>query len=69
MVKAFEQLAEDAVAKLSKTKNGRSSFEKLDSQIASVVVEQLGTDLYAHVAEEGPDDARRARRPLHRHHL
>ncbi len=75
MAKAFEQIAEDAVAKLSSAnaKNARSAYEKLDSHIASVVVEQLasgavpdvltiylmGSDLYAHIAEEGPDDARR----------
>ncbi len=74
MVKAFEQLAEDAISTLANAKNARGTYEKLDAHIASVVSDQLatgpvpdvltvylmGTDLYAHIAEEGPDDARRS---------
>ncbi len=55
-------------------KVGRGAYAKLDQQVVAVVVEALeknpvpdvltvylaGTDLYAHVAKEGPDAARRA---------
>ena len=73
LLKAFEVFFEEAAAKLT-NKTRRSAYEKLDRQVVSVVVDALeknpvpdvltvylsGTDLYAHIAEEGPDEARRA---------
>jgi len=73
MAKAFEQVIEEVVAKVNGSNEARGGFEKLDRQIITVINEELekgqvpdvltvylaGTDLYAHVAQEGPDDARR----------
>lgn len=76
LVQAFEHLVESGVneAQGKRKKAARDAFEKLDNELVGDVVEALdhgtvpdvltvylmGTDLYAHVAEEGPDQARRA---------
>ena len=75
MAHAFEHLVEETSAKIvQKDKPSRSFYEKLDKDVVDVVTGALekgpvpdvltvylsGTDLYAHVAEEGPDVARRA---------
>jgi hypothetical protein len=75
LAEAFEELIEDAArAVQAKKRNARAPYQKLDEDVISVVVNELakgpvpdvltvyliGTDLYAHVAEEGPDAARRA---------
>jgi hypothetical protein len=71
---AFEQVVLDAGAKLVARNSDPGAYKKLDESVVGAVVEQLekgpvpdvltlylsGTDLYAHVAEEGPDEARRA---------
>jgi hypothetical protein len=72
---AFEHAIEEAVKKgAGAAKPTRDAYQKLDEQVVDAVVEELekgavpdvltvylsGTDLYAHIAEEGPDDARRA---------
>jgi len=71
---AFEQIVEDAGAKLTNRKSDPGVYRKLDESVVSAVLGDLekgpvpdvltlylsGTDLYAHVAEEGPDEARRA---------
>ena len=72
MVKAFEAFVEKQVAKAS-GKSSRSVYENLDRAVIDGLVGHLasgpvpdvltlylaGTDLYAHVADEGPDEARR----------
>ena len=74
IAKGFEAFIEDAVAKHVEQRESRAVYEKLDSEIVDVVIHRLrenplpdvltvylsGTDSYAHVAEEGPDPARRA---------
>jgi hypothetical protein len=69
---AFEHLVAKVVSDNEKD-NLRRPYETLDRQAIDVVVDELaegalpdvlsiylsGTDLYAHVAEEGPDEARR----------
>jgi hypothetical protein len=72
---AFEHAIEEVVKKGSgASKPTRDAYQKLDEQVVDAVVDELekgpapdvltvylsGTDLYAHIAEEGPDDARRA---------
>jgi hypothetical protein len=74
-VDAFEAEVETAVKRLVvNDKESREIYAKLDNAVAGVVVENLekgpvpdvltiyfsGTDLFAHVAEEGPDAARRS---------
>ncbi|MDP9001664.1 MAG: alkaline phosphatase family protein [Myxococcota bacterium] len=73
VVEAFQSFVEEAVTKLATQKETRAVYQKLDEQIMDVVVGALdagpipdvltvylsGTDLYAHVAAEGPDAARR----------
>jgi hypothetical protein len=70
---AFEQVIEDAGSKLTGHKSDPGPYRKLDESVVSAVLGDLekgpvpdvltlylsGTDLYAHVAEEGPDEARR----------
>jgi hypothetical protein len=72
---AFEDFLTEQVLKAGqKHKATRSVYEKLDRDVVATLDEALkegqvpdvltlylsGTDLYAHVAEEGPDEARRA---------
>ncbi|MEO7097347.1 MAG: alkaline phosphatase family protein, partial [Polyangiales bacterium] len=71
---AFEHAIVEAVKKVEGAKKPtRDAYQKLDEQVVDAVVEELeegalpdiltvylsGTDLYAHIAEEGPDEARR----------
>jgi predicted AlkP superfamily pyrophosphatase or phosphodiesterase len=72
--KAFEAFLEGNVRKVAGGKNPRGLYQDLDESVVDVVVDTLdkgavpdvltvyigGADLYAHVAEEGPDDARSA---------
>jgi hypothetical protein len=74
LARAFEHVIEAAVAQGDRRRVARDPYEKLDKQVVSVVVDALekgplpdvltvylsGTDLYAHIAEEGPDAARQA---------
>ena len=75
MAHAFETLFEEVVKKgTAQNKPSRNVYEKLDRDVVDKVTSTLdkgpvpdvltvylsGTDLYAHIAEEGPDDARRA---------
>ncbi len=75
LTEAFEEVVDDvATAVESKKKNRRRAYQRVDQDVTNVVVNALakgpvpdvltvyliGTDLYAHVAEEGPDAARRA---------
>ncbi len=74
VVNAFEAFVEGAVEKAAAQKESRRIYEELDKQVVDVVIGALdaetlpdvltvylsGTDLYAHVAAEGPDVARRA---------
>ncbi len=71
LVQAFEHFFEQVAAGARVTRDG---FKKLDEQVVSAVVTELehgdlpdvlaiylpGTDLYAHVADEGPDEARKS---------
>jgi predicted AlkP superfamily pyrophosphatase or phosphodiesterase len=73
--KAFEAFVVSQVKKISEGKTARDVFSGLDDEVIDVLVEKLededqvipdvitlylsGTDLYAHVAAEGPDTARR----------
>jgi hypothetical protein len=71
---AFEGFIEVEAKKLSKNKESRKLYADLDQAVIDSVAGQLGkgpvpdvltvylsgTDLYAHVANEGPDAARRA---------
>ncbi len=72
---AFEDFLTEQVIKAGqKNKATRSVYEKLDRDVVATLDEALkegqvpdvltlylsGTDLYAHVADEGPDEARRA---------
>ncbi|MEO7734800.1 MAG: alkaline phosphatase family protein [Kofleriaceae bacterium] len=72
MVKAFEDFVETELAKVS-GKTSRRVYEDLDTAAIDALVTHLhagpvpdvltlylsGADLYAHVAQEGPDEARR----------
>lgn len=75
LAEAFEEVVEDvANAASAKKVNRRRPYERLDQDVVTVVIDELekgpvpdvltvyliGTDLYAHIAEEGPDAARRA---------
>ncbi len=74
VVNAFEGYVEATMTKLAAQKQSRAVYERLDKEVVDVVVDALdaetlpdvltvyfsGTDLYAHVANEGPDVARRA---------
>ncbi len=74
LIDAFEAFVDETVSKVATQSESRSAYEKLDKQVVDVVVGALddklvpdvltvylsGTDLYAHVAKEGPDAARRA---------
>lgn len=70
---AFEGFIEDKVKKLLEDKQSRRLYAELDEAAVSVVIDQLegnkpvpdvltlylpGTDMYAHVAYEGPDHGR-----------
>ena len=73
MTKAFEAFVEKELSNAS-GKSSRSVYENLDRAVIDALVTHLesgpvpdvltlylaGTDLYAHVADEGPDEARRA---------
>ena len=73
VAQATEAYVEEALTKLASQKESRVVYQKLDEEMLSVLVGALdagplpdvltvyfsGTDLYAHVAEEGPDAARR----------
>jgi predicted AlkP superfamily pyrophosphatase or phosphodiesterase len=74
VVEAFEAYFQEAMTKLATQKQSWATYEELDEQVMDVVIGALdaetlpdvltvyvsGTDLYAHVAAEGPDIARRA---------
>jgi predicted AlkP superfamily pyrophosphatase or phosphodiesterase len=74
IAKAFEAFLEDEAEKHLGQKKSWAIYEKLDKQVIDVVDDHLaddplpdvlsvylsGTDSYAHVADEGPDQARRA---------
>ncbi|HEY2366700.1 MAG TPA: alkaline phosphatase family protein, partial [Polyangiaceae bacterium] len=74
VVEAFEAFVEEVATKIASNRESRVTYAKLDEDAAAVVVSALdakvlpdvltvyfaGTDLYAHVAKEGPDVARRA---------
>jgi hypothetical protein len=74
LAKAFEAFLEDQAEKRLAQKKSWVLYEKLDTQVIDVVDQHLaddplpdvlsvylsGTDSYAHIAEEGPDPARRA---------
>ena len=75
LAQAFEHVVDDAAREVeAKKKDARAPYQKLDEDVVQVVISALeegpvpdvltvyliGTDLYAHVAEEGPDRARRA---------
>jgi predicted AlkP superfamily pyrophosphatase or phosphodiesterase len=71
--KAFEAFIEEQVTKRVSDEDSRVAYEKLDSEVIDVVTDELregpvpdvlsvylsGTDSYAHVADKGPDAARR----------
>ena len=73
---AFEGVMASAVKKMAQGKDSRAVYAKLDKEVARVVNDELddregpvpdvltvyfsGTDLYGHIAHEGPDRARRA---------
>jgi hypothetical protein len=73
IAQAFQAYVEETLTKLASQKESRVAYQKLDEEVVDVVVGALdkgavpdvltvylaGTDLYAHVAEEGPDAARR----------
>lgn len=74
LAEAFQDLFEETLKKgLNPNKPSRDIYEKLDHNVVSEVTSALGkgplpdvltiymtgTDLYAHIAEEGPNDARR----------
>jgi hypothetical protein len=70
---AFEAFLEDEVSTHLEQKHSRAVYEKLDDEVVDVVVDELrngpipdvltvylsGTDSFAHVADSGPDAARR----------
>ena len=74
IAQAFEAYIAEALTKLASQKESRAMYQNLDEDVINVVIGALdaapvpdvltvylsGTDLYAHVAEEGPDAARRA---------
>ena len=73
LARALEQVLEDTGSKVTAHKSDPGPYKKLDESVVSAVVGALaegpvpdvltlylsGTDLYAHIAEEGPDEARR----------
>jgi hypothetical protein len=74
LAEAFTDLFEETIKKgINPKKPSRGTYEKLDHDVLSEVTSALGkgplpdvltiymtgTDLYAHIAEEGPNDARR----------
>ncbi|HEY5243229.1 MAG TPA: alkaline phosphatase family protein [Polyangiaceae bacterium] len=73
VAQAAEAYVEEALTKLASQKESRVVYQKLDEETLGVLVGALdagplpdvltvyfsGTDLYAHVAQEGPDVARR----------
>lgn len=74
LVDAFQAYAEKETEEVAEGKRSRKDFETLDKEVIHDVIAQLddgplpdvltvyvsGTDLFAHVAPEGPDAARRA---------
>ncbi len=74
LAKAMEAFLEEQAAKRLSQKESWAVYEKLDDEVIDVVDEHLdddpmpdvlsiylsGTDSYAHVAQEGPDEARHA---------
>jgi len=76
LAKAFEIKLRGMVEKLGENKASRFDFETLDKEVVDVVGDALnqknvtlpdvltvylsGTDLYGHIADEGPETARRA---------
>lgn len=72
LAKAFEGFLEDSVKKVASDKESFRSYADLDEAVIDVVTSHLdeptipdvltvyltGTDLYAHIAQEGPDVAR-----------
>ena len=74
LAKAFEHVVEAAARKVAHRDKRRLPYERIDNDLIDVVVSELrkgpvpdvltvylsGTDLYAHIADEGPDKARRA---------
>jgi Type I phosphodiesterase / nucleotide pyrophosphatase len=73
IAKAFEAFVEEQVAEKVADTHSRAVYEDLDEEVVDVVTDELrtgvvpdvlavylsGTDSYAHVADEGPDPARR----------
>ena len=73
--RAFEDELETVVVKVTEGKDTRDVYESLDREVMEVVIDELdgddaivpdvltvylsGTDLYGHVAAEGPDASRR----------
>ncbi len=74
VAEAFEAFVANTASKLTTGKDTRDVYEHLDTQVVDVVIGALdakplpdvltvylsGADLYAHIASEGPDVARRA---------
>ncbi len=74
VAEAFEAYVEQALTKVASQKESRVAYQLLDRSVIDVVVDALGTgtlpdvltvylsgtDLYTHVAQEGPEVARRA---------
>jgi hypothetical protein len=74
VAQAFEAFVEETLTKVASQKDSRAVYEMLDTQVINTVIGALdevpvpdvltvylsGTDLYAHIAQEGPDAARRA---------
>jgi hypothetical protein len=74
VAQAFEAYIEETLTQLASQKESRAVYQRLDEDVINVVIGALdavpvpdvltvylsGTDLYAHVAQEGPDAARRA---------
>ncbi|MFT3693738.1 MAG: alkaline phosphatase family protein [Kofleriaceae bacterium] len=73
IVKAFEAFIETEIDKFGNSKASSALYESLDTSAVDVLLDHLktgptpdiltlylaGTDLYAHVANEGPDEARK----------
>ena len=73
IAKAFEAFVEEQVAEKVADTHSRKIYEDLDDEVVDVVTDRLrtgpvpdvlsvylsGPDSYAHVADEGPDPARR----------
>jgi hypothetical protein len=74
LAEAFEAFLEELATRIASNRESRVMYARLDEDAAAVVLSSLdadvlpdvltvyfaGTDLYAHVAKEGPDVARRA---------